>query len=113
MNTEGKTNEIFDSAVANAVLGVPGVAEIKGCTLNDLPIESGSDEKTGDVTECDLDLRLSIEYGSSIPAILENIQKKLREDIKAATGLEVRNLCLCVEDIHHIPRETNQGSVIS
>ena len=108
MNIGGKTNEIFDVAITNAVLGVPGVAEITGCTKNNLPLEASSEDKSESLPECDLDLRLTVEYGSSIPAILENIQKKLKEDVRAATGLEVRNLNLCIEDIHHIPRKCNQ-----
>jgi len=108
LNIGGKTNEIFDVAITNAVLGVPGVAEITGYSKNNLPLESLSEDKSENMPECDLDLRLTVEYGSSIPAILENIQKKLKEDVRGATGLEVRNLNLCIEDIHHIPRKRNQ-----
>lgn len=91
----------FDAEILNAVLSVPGVSEVTKCAASNINASSPSQDKS----EYDLELRLAVEYGSSIPAIHKDIRKRLKEDVQAVTGLEVKKLNLCIEDIHGIPYE--------
>ncbi len=97
----GKSNESFNAEILNAVLSVPGVAKVTKCTATNATVSPPSKDKS----EYDLELRLAIEYGSSIPAVHENIRKRLREDIQAATGLQVKKLDLCIDGIYNLLNE--------
>lgn len=97
---EKENKESFDTVIMNAVLSVPGVTEVMKCSMTNFAASSLPGER-----ECELELHLAVEYGSSIPSIHENIQTRLKEDVQVATGLEVKKLNLCIEDIYCIPRE--------
>jgi uncharacterized alkaline shock family protein YloU len=99
-----ESDKPFDAAIINAVLSVPGVAGVTRCTKSNLSVLSLSEDKS----ECGLELSLAVEYGSSIPAIHENIQRKLKEDVQTVTGLEVKKLSLYIEGIQHKTRECKQ-----
>lgn len=95
------SNELFDSAILDAVLSVPGVVEVTQCTTTKLAAEASSKE----TSQRDLELGVAVEYGSSIPTILESIQRKLKEEVRSAIGLEVKKLDLCIQDIRQMPCE--------
>lgn len=98
---QDESKESFDAAVLNAVMGVPGVAKVTKCATTSRKCSSSCLDEPG----YDLELGLAIEYGSSIPEIHENIQKKIREDIEAAADFEVKKINLCIEDICHVPKD--------
>lgn len=94
------TKESVDAAILSVVASTPGVAEVMKCCIN-----SGASVASGGKRECELELHLAVEYGSSIPAIRDSIQAKLEEDVQAATGFEVKSLDLIIEDVRCMPHE--------
>lgn len=95
---EDKTS--FDNEILDAILAIPGVAEVTRCVAKDAGLSSTQEEQ-----EYDIELGLAIEYKSSIPDIHRDIVKRLEEDVQASTGMRARSVSLCIEDIHGLPCE--------
>jgi uncharacterized alkaline shock family protein YloU len=98
METEetGTPGPSVDARIVSAISDIPGIAEITRCALTDAARGS-----VPDAGEYDLELGLSIEYGSSIPEICDAVTQRLSTE----TGFRMRSLDLCVDDISGLPDE--------
>jgi len=95
-----KESASLNVRIMNVVSEIPGVAKVTKCIVTDT-VSVPAEIKRG----YDLELRLAVEYGSSIPDIHEQIKRTLSENIRATTDLEIQNLSLCVEDVQGLPYE--------
>ena len=102
METEetGTPGPSVDARIVSAISDIPGIAEITRCALTDAARGS-----VPDAGEYDLQLGLSIEYGSSIPEICDAVTERLSEETGAIAGFRMRSLDLCVDDISGLPDE--------
>ena len=90
----------LNARIMNVVSGVSGVAKVTKCIVTDT-VSASAEIKRG----YDVELRLAVEYGSSIPGIHEQIKRMVSENIRPTTDLEIQSLSLCVEDIQGLPYE--------
>ncbi len=90
----------LNARIMNVVSEVPGVAKVTKCIVTDT-VSASAEIKQG----YDVELRLAVEYRSSIPDIHEQIKRMLSENIWPTTDLEIQNLSLCVEDVQRLPYE--------
>lgn len=49
--------------------------------------------------EAQVDMVLSVEYGYSIPELMEKVQKNVKETVENITGLEISNVNILVSNI--------------
>jgi uncharacterized alkaline shock family protein YloU len=87
-----------------ACSGVEGVHALGGGTARALAGLRGDKETTGvavDVREgsVDVDISVSIVFGSSVPAIAEACRAAVKEQVEATTGLAVRAVNVLVTDV--------------
>ncbi len=101
---------ISDGVVAKlaykAVLDIDGINSLGGGgggarALAGLRGDRGTPGISIDLHEgsVDIDISMSIDFGTSIPALAELCRKKVTEQVESATGLTVRGVSVYVSDI--------------
>lgn len=99
---------ISDSVVAKiahkAIAGITGIHSIGGGSARALAGLRGDKGTSGisvDLHEgkVDIDVTLSVVFGTNIPELAEQCRKAISEQVEATTGLPVRAVNLVVNDI--------------
>lgn len=110
-NTMGRinlTNDYFAglvSAAAKSCFGVAGMATGPRArdNLKDLVLGSDFPDKGVLVTENDgqleIELHIKMTYGLNIATMTQSITHKVKYAVEEATGLRVRRIDVCVDDI--------------
>jgi len=99
---------VSDSVVAKiafrAIHGIEGIHALGGTSaraLAGLRGDKGTPGITVDLREgsVDIDITMSIEFGSSVPTIAEACRKAVSEQVEATTALPVRAVNIQVTDV--------------
>ena len=99
---------ISDNVVAKvafkAITGIDGIHSLGGGSsraLAGLRGDKGTPGISVDLRDgsVDIDVTMSIEFGSSVPAIAEACRKAVTEQVEGTTGLKVRAVNVLVTDV--------------
>ncbi len=107
-------NSVIAVIAREAVLKVPGVADLAGSLVDDIagmvgrkPHDRGVRVEVGD-NSLVIEVALIVEYGASIPKVAFEVQSRVREDVERLTGKSVRSVNVIVQSVR-LP-ETSTGS---
>ncbi len=109
---------ISDSVVAKiafkAISGIDGINALGGTSsraLAGLRGDKGTPGISVDLHEgsVDIDITMSITFGTSVPAVAEQCRKAVTEQIEATTGLPVRAVNVLVTDVVFPEEQTDSA----
>lgn len=102
---------IIDDAVIEKITAVvarntEGILDMKGSLMSGFATTLGAASKASkgitasvDGAAASIEIKAILEYGASAPAIFERIKTVVREQVKAMTGLDVRDINFRVVNI--------------
>ncbi|MEE0433786.1 MAG: Asp23/Gls24 family envelope stress response protein [Peptococcaceae bacterium] len=102
---------VIDDAVIEKITAVvarntEGILDMKGSLMSGFASSIGATAKASkgitasvDGAAASIEIKAILEYGASAPAIFERIKTVVREQVKAMTGLEVRDINFRVVNI--------------
>ncbi len=98
-------NSVIAVIAREAVLKVPGVADLAGSLVDDIagmvgrkPLERGVRVEVGE-NSLVIEVALVVEYGASIPKVAFEVQSRVREDVERLTGKSVRSVNVIVQSV--------------
>ena len=95
---------IIDDAVIEKIAGVvtrqiDGILDMKGSLMSGFATSLGASSKSAkgitasvDGAAASIEIKAILEYGASAPQIFEQIKTSVRQQVKAMTGLDVRDI---------------------
>ena len=95
---------IIDDAVIEKIAGVvtrqiDGILDMKGSLMSGFATSLGASSKSAkgitasvDGAAASIEIKAILEYGASAPQIFEQIKASVRQQVKAMTGLDVRDI---------------------
>lgn len=100
-------DEVIATISAGAVMRVPGVHKVHGAIISDLvkmikkaPPTSGIKIIRRNENLVDIDIRLIIEYLSSIPEIGKRVKEEVKNFVEKLTSVKVENIRIYIDDVH-------------
>ncbi|MDO4280581.1 MAG: Asp23/Gls24 family envelope stress response protein [Peptococcaceae bacterium] len=102
---------IIDDGVIEKITGtvareITGILDMKGSLMSGFASSLGASSKSAkgvtasvEGAAASIEIKAILEYGASAPQIFEQIKTAVRAEIKAMTGLEVRDIQFRVVDV--------------
>ena len=102
---------VIDDAVIEKITGVvtrqiDGILDMKGSLMSGFATSLGAASKSAkgitasvDGAAASIEIKAILEYGASAPLIFEQIKTSVRQQVKAMTGLDVRDIQFRVVDV--------------
>ena len=102
---------VIDDAVIEKITGVvtrqiDGILDMKGSLMSGFATSLGATSRSAkgitasvDGAAASIEIKAILEYGASAPLIFEQIKTSVRQQVKAMTGLDVRDIQFRVVDV--------------
>ncbi len=102
---------VIDDAVIEKITGVvtrqiDGILDMKGSLMSGFATSLGAASRSAkgitasvDGAAASIEIKAILEYGASAPLIFEQIKTSVRQQVKAMTGLDVRDIQFRVVDV--------------
>lgn len=102
---------VIDDAVIEKITGVvtrqiEGILDMKGSLMSGFAASLGAASRSAkgitasvDGAAASIEIKAILEYGASAPLIFEQIKTSVRQQVKAMTGLDVRDIQFRVVDV--------------
>lgn len=102
---------VIDDAVIEKITGVvtrqiDGILDMKGSLMSGFATSLGAASRSAkgitasvDGAAASIEIKAILEYGASAPFIFEQIKTSVRQQVKAMTGLDVRDIQFRVVDV--------------
>ena len=102
---------VIDDAVIEKITGVvtrqiDGILDMKGSLMSGFATSLGAASRSAkgitasvDGADASIEIKAILEYGASAPLIFEQIKTSVRQQVKAMTGLDVRDIQFRVVDV--------------
>ena len=109
---------VIVSVVREATISVDGVIRLSGNSLVDNIAEIVGSRKIQDRSikvnldgpQAEIEVEVTIAYGSHIPTVAAGIQAKVKEDIEAITGMSVGKVDVVIQGLDHYPKTIEKES---
>ncbi|MGB9677141.1 MAG: Asp23/Gls24 family envelope stress response protein [Candidatus Ratteibacteria bacterium] len=104
-------NDVLASIARVAALSVPGVNKVITGLVGGLKkiirkkYDAGIKVVLGE-GEVSFELSIAVDYGTNIPEITYQVQKKIKEEVEKMSGLVVSNVDVIVKEVKPLKRET-------
>jgi uncharacterized alkaline shock family protein YloU len=103
-------NEVLASIAGVAATSVPGVNRVIRGLVSGIKRVIGKGKETGIKVvlgegEVSFELSIAVEYGTNIPEITYQVQKKIKEEVEKMSGLKVSNVDVIVKEVRPPKRE--------
>ena len=99
--------EVIATIISRTVIGIPGVAGLAtrvkggiGTLLGTKELEKGINVDLRENKEVSTTISVIIEYGSIIIDVAKEIQKKVKGELEAKTGLKVTGVNINIQGVH-------------
>jgi len=99
--------EVIATIISRTVIGIPGVAGLAtrakggiGTLLGTKELEKGINVDLRENKEVSTTISVILEYGSIIIDIAKEIQKKVKGELEAKTGLKVTGINVNIQGVH-------------
>jgi len=99
--------EVIATIISRTVIDIPGVAGLAtrakggiGTLLGTKELEKGINVDLKENKEVSTSISVILEYGSIIIDVAKEIQKKVKEELEAKTGLKVTGINVNIQGVH-------------
>ena len=99
--------EVIATIISRTVIGIPGVAGLAtrakggiGTLLGTKELEKGINVDLRENKEVSTTISVILEYGSIIIDVAKEIQKKVKGELEAKTGLKVTGINVNIQGVH-------------
>jgi len=99
--------EVIATIISRTVIGIPGVAGLAtrakggiGTLLGTKELEKGINVDLRENKETSTTISVILDYGSIIIDVAKEIQKKVKEELEAKTGLKVTGINVNIQGVH-------------
>ncbi len=99
--------EVIATIISRTVIGIPGVAGLAtrakggiGTLLGTKELEKGINVDLRENKEVSTTISVILEYGSIIINVAKEIQKKVKGELEAKTGLKVTGINVNIQGVH-------------
>lgn len=107
---------VIVSVVREATISVDGVIRLSGSSLVDNIAEIVGSRKIQDRSikvnlegpQAEIEVEVTIAYGSHIPTVAAGVQAKVKEDVEAITGMAVGKVDVVIQGLDHYPQATEK-----
>lgn len=95
---------VIEKITSTVTRQIDGVLDMKGSLMSGLASSFGGKTSKGVTASVDgatasIEIKAILEYGASAPLIFEKIKAAVRQEIKAMTGLDVKDIQFRIVDV--------------